>query len=125
MPSLPRSKARQVSSLGESPAEARRRMSSSGDTTAPSGQADAAVLDGAPPSPRHIAAMREQEGFGGGPEEADGSVEEGTETAAPPSPEKAMHMIQQLSQEKLQVQTELTAALAKLGRYEAQFGEID
>lgn len=118
------SNAKQVSSLGETPAEARRRMSSSGGAV-PSGQADATARDGAPPSPRHIAAMREQEGFGGGPEEADGSVEEGTETAAPPSPEKAMNMIQQLSQEKLQFQTELTAALAKLGRYEAQFGTID
>lgn len=71
-----------------------------------------------------MAAMREQEGFSGGPVE-NGTVEEAEETTAAPSPDKAMEMIQQLSQDKLTLQSERDAAINKLQRYEARFGEID
>lgn len=115
-----KSNARQVSSLGESPAEARRRMQSSGG-----GEAPASPAASGPPSPQHVAAMREQEGFGGGPDTADGSVEEGVELAEPPTPSKAMETIRQLSQDKNQAITERDAALALVGRYKAVYGELD
>jgi hypothetical protein len=120
-----KSNAKQVSSLGESPAEARRRMQSSGGGTAP--QSETRPPGGAQqvgPTPRHIAAMRDQEGFGGGPVEG-GTVEEAPDLAEPPTPSKAMETIRQLSQDKNQLRAELDAALNKLQRYEARFGEID
>lgn len=119
------SNARQVSSLGESPAQARRRMEASGGGSTP--QAETRPPAGESrvgPTPKHMAAMREQEGFSGGPVE-NGTVEEAEETTAAPSPDKAMEMIQQLSQDKLTLQSERDAAINKLQRYEARFGEID
>lgn len=118
-----RSNAKQVSSLGETPAEARRRMSESGG--APAAQAEESPAAAGPPSPRHIAAMREQEGFGGGPETADGSVEDAPELAEPPSPSKAMETIRQLSQDKNQAIAERDSALALVERYKNKFGELD
>ena len=120
MPGLQPTKAKQVDSLGETPAEARARMQSSGASakaaTSPSGIAGA--------SPRHIAAMREQEGFGGGPTEG-GTVEDAPDLVEPPTPSKAMESIRQLSQDKLQLQSELDAALNQLQRYRATYGELD
>jgi hypothetical protein len=125
-PSRPNS-ATQVSSMGETPAEARRRMASSGG-------ADGARTEAAPPlgeevegplGPQHIAAIEQAEGgFSGGPVDG-GTVEDAPDEIEPPTPSKAMDTIRQLSQDKLQLQTELDAALAKLGRYESKFGELD
>lgn len=122
-----KSNAKQVSSLGESPAEARRRMQSSGgagsvesETRPPLGEEVKGPL-----TPQHIATIREaEEGFGGGP--GDGaSVEEGIETAEPPTPSKAMEMIRQLGQEKIQLLTERDSALGVVERYKARYGELD
>lgn len=124
MPTVRKKQAHQVSRLGETPAEARRRMQTSGGAAAPQSETRRAPADDAPPTPQHIAAMRDQEGFGGGPPE-NATVEEAPDLAEPPTPSKAMETIRQLSQDKLQLQTELDAALAKLGRYEAQYGELD
>lgn len=126
----PTSKAKQVSSLGESPAEARRRMGSSGGGATPEAASRPPLSDadsgaGRPLSDVEVATIREkEEGFSGGPAEGD-TVEESADLIEPPTPEKAVDTIRQLSQDKLQLQTELDAALAKLQRYEAQFGEID
>ena len=117
-----KSNARQVSSLGESPAEARRRMQSSGGGEAP---APAAPVARGPPGPQHIAAMREQEGFGGGPADEDAIVEERAGDEAAPTPSKAMETIRQLSQDKNQAITERDAALNLVSRYKAAFGELD
>lgn len=114
MPGLQPTKAKQVDSLGETPAQARRRMQSSG---APVGEASGT-------SPKHIAAMREQEGFGGGPTESS-TVEEAPDLVEPPTPSKAMESIRQLSQDKLQLQAELDAALNQVQRYRAKYGELD
>lgn len=117
-----KSNARQVSSLGESPAEARRRMQSSGGAAI--AETAAAPAATGPPGPRHVAAMREQEGFGGGPGD-DGTVEDAPELTKPPTPEKAMAMIRQLGQEKLQLLTERDSALQLVERYKSAFGELD
>lgn len=102
-------------------------MQSSGGGEAPAAEAKPPLgeqVDG-PLKPEHIAAIREaDEGFSGGPPQ-DAAVEEAEDATPPPSPTKAMDTIRQLSQNNLQLQTELDAALAKLQRYEAQFGEID
>lgn len=94
------------------------------DGGAPQAETRPPVADSAPPSPRHIAAMREQEGFGGGPPE-NGTVQEAGDLADPPSPAKAMEVIRQQAQEKNQLQSELDAALNKIARYEAAYGEVD
>lgn len=121
MPQAPPSqqiKPTQVAKLGESPADARRRMASGATVEQPVGQ----EVEG-PLTPEQMAAIREaEEGFSGG---AGGTVEDAVETTEPPTPSKAMETIRQLGQEKLQLQTELDAAYGKLGRYEAKFGEID
>lgn len=127
MPELPKNSATQVSSLGETPAEARRRMQSSGGGSAP--QAETQLPAGkeveGPLTPQHIAAIQEaDEGFSGDPVSG-GTVEEAPDMTEPPTPSKAMETIRQLSQDKNQLRTELDAALNKLQRYEAQFGEID
>lgn len=121
------SKATQVSRLGESPAEARRRMQTSGGAGEASSETQPPLgkeVKG-PLTPQHIAEIREaEEGFGGGPTSG-GSVEEATDLAEPPTPSKAMEMIQQLSQDKLQLQTELSSALNVVERYRARYGELD
>lgn len=120
------SNAKQVSRLGETPAEARARMQSSGGGAAPQVETAAPLSeDSSEPTPaQHVAAMREQEGFGGGPTE-DSTVEETTDQTAPPSPEKAMETIRQLSQEKIQLITERDAACALVERYRAKHGDLD
>jgi hypothetical protein len=115
--------ATQVPSMGETPAEARRRMTSGGgtaETTSPFGE----EIKG-PLQPQHLAAIEEAEGgFSGGPVDG-GTVEDAPDEIEPPTPSKAMETIRQLSQDKLQLQTELDAALAKVGRYEAKYEEVD
>lgn len=128
MPTLPKNKARQVSSLGESPAEARRRMQSSGGAAAPKTEAKPPLGEevAGPLQPKHIAAIREaEEGFSGGGPTRDGTTQEVEETTEPPTPSKAMEVIRQLSQEKLQLQSELNAALNLIGRYKVAHGELD
>lgn len=126
MPTLQPPKANQVSSLGETPAEARRRMAHSGGGSTPQSETRPPLgekVEG-PLTPEHMKAIRDaEEGFSGGG--TDGSVEDVEETTEPPTPSKAMETIRQLSQDKLQLQSERDAALNKLQRYEAQFGEID
>lgn len=119
-----KSNARQVSSLGETPAEARRRMQSSGGAAAPSSETTSAPAAVGPPSPRHIAAMREQEGFGGGPSE-ESTVEEASDLTEPPTPSKAMETIRQLSQDKNQAITERDAALQLVERYRNKYGDLE
>lgn len=124
MPTVPKNQAQQVSRLGETPAEARARMAAGGGADSPQSETRPAAADATPPAPRHIAAMREQEGFGGGPP-ADGTVEDALDLVEPPTPSKAMEVIQQLSQDKNQLRAELDAALNKVARYEAKYGELD
>ena len=113
--------------MGETPAEARRRMASSGGADGASAEATPPLgeeVEG-PLQPQHLAAIEKAEGgFSGGPADG-GTTEDAPDEIEPPTPSKAMETIRQLSQDKLQLQTELDAALAKLGRYEAQFGELD
>lgn len=115
--------ATQVSSMGETPAEARRRMASGGaaaETKPPLGE----EVEG-PLQPQHLAAIEEAEGgFSGGPVDG-GTVEEAPDEIEPPTPSKAMETIRQLSQDKLQLQTERDAALSKVARYEEKYGELD
>lgn len=120
------SNAQQVSSLGETPAQARARMASGGgsDAATESQPPLGKKVDG-PLTPQHIAAIRDaDEGFGGGPT-AGGAVEDVEEMAEPPTPAKAMDMIRQLSQDKTQLMTERDAALNKVARYEKKYGELD
>lgn len=122
MPAIQPIKARQVSSMGESPAEARRRMESGGASTPrPQGKGKQVAQLTA----EHMAAIREaDEGFrplSGSSDEP----EEVAETTEPPTPSKAMEVIRQLSQDKLQLAAERDAALNLIERYEAQFGELD
>lgn len=114
---------KQVSSLGESPAEARRRMASGGrnDERVPQGRGKFVPTL----TPQHMAEIREsQEGFAGGP--AGGTTEDVDEPLdSHPSPTKAMEMIRQLGQEKMQFLTERNAALSLVERYKAKYGELD
>lgn len=116
-----KSNARQISSLGETPAEARARMKSSGGGTEappPLGE-EVKVL-----TPQHIAAIRaEEEGFSGAGQ--DGSVEDAPELIEPPTPSKAMNMIRQLGQDKMQLLIERDSALNLVARYKFAFGELD
>lgn len=126
MPAIPKNQAKQVRTLGESPAEARRRMQSSGGAGEPE-------LEARPPlgqevkgplQPQHIAAIEAAEGgFKGGA--SDGPVEDYEEPVEPPTPSKAMETIRQLSQDKLQLQTERDSALNLVSRYKAKYGELD
>lgn len=122
------SNAQQVSKLGESPAEARRRMSSGGGSAATAESETQPPLGEEVKGPlkaEHIAAIREaDEGFGGGPVSG-GTVEDAEELTEPPTPAKAMDMIRQLSQDKVQLSTELDAALKKVARYENKYGPLD
>lgn len=122
MPTIQPPKANQVDRLGETPAEARERMSSGGGETvtrAPLGQEVEQL------TPSHIAKIREaDEGFSGGPASG-GTVEDAEELTEPPTPSKAMDMIRQLSQDKRQLETERDAAINKVQRYEAKYGELD
>ncbi len=120
-----KSSARRVDSMGETPAEARRRMQPSGATEGVTDPPSAgAQVDGSL-TPAHMAAIREaDEGFGGGPVDG-GTIEDAEETIEPPTPSKAMAMIQQLGQDKIQLQTELDAALNVVARYRAAYGGID
>jgi hypothetical protein len=122
MPTLAKNQARQVSRIGETPAEARARMRAAEgkSESEPKGE----EVEG-PLSPEHLAAIREaEEGFGGGPVDG-GTVEEAEETTEPPTPSKAMEVIRQLSQDKLQLQAEQDSALNLVARYKAQYGELD
>lgn len=114
------SKAKQVSSLGETPAEARARMQSAASTPDASGGVELAPPPGVP-----LAVSEEIEGFGGGPAPEDAIVEERAGDEAAPTPSKAMDMIRQLGQDKVQLQTELDAALNLVERYKAVHGELD
>jgi len=81
-------------------------------------------VDG-PLGAEHMAAIRQaDEGFKDS-DKRDGTVEEAEELTEPPTPSKAMDMIRQLSQDKLQLSTERDAALDKVARYEAKYGELD
>lgn len=119
MPALPKNKAHRVSRLGETPAEARARMASGGSKSQPRGEQVDELL------PQHIAAIRAaDEGFKGGPAEG-GTVEDAEETTEPPTPSKAMDMIRQLGQEKMQLMAERDSALNLVERYKARYGELD
>lgn len=124
---MPRIKAKEVSQLGETPAEARARMTRSAPAATGVAEAFAAAaqpeLSTSAPA-RHYAAMMEQEGFAAPPGVEDPTTEDAVETTEPPTPTKAMAMIRQLSQEKLQMQTELDAALHIIALYKDAFGEL-
>lgn len=121
-----KSNAKQVSSMGETPAEARHRMASGG--------ADAPAAETPPPlgqevkgplTAQHLAAISAQEEGFSGTAISGGTVEDAEETTKPPSPSKAMEMIRQLGQEKIQVLAERDAAIGLVDRYKAAFGELD
>lgn len=113
-------RAKQISRLGETPAEARARMKQSGGAAEPTlGGQQVAQL-----TPSHLAAIAEQEeGFSGGA--SDGPVEDYEEQTEPPTPTKAMALIRQLSQDKAQLQAELDVAYSLINRYKAEYGELD
>lgn len=122
---------RQVKSMGETPAEARQRAAEAAaagpkppDATGPDGPQGQGE-EVAEFTAEHLASIREaEEGFSA-PSAEGATVETGEETTEPPSPEKAMDMIRQLSQDKLQLQTELSAALNLVDRYRAAHGDLD
>lgn len=117
--------AKQVSTLGETPAEARRRLASEASDPIPAGPQG--IGEEVPElTAEHVAAIREaEEGFTAPASAEEEAPQIAEETTAPPSPEKAMDMIQQLSQEKIQFQTELDAAYGVITRYKAKYGELD
>jgi hypothetical protein len=118
-----KSNAKQLSSLGETPAEARARMKSAGSAQSSSPQLRGEEVPEL--LPQHIAAIREaEEGFKG-TAVSGGTVEDAEETTEPPTPSKAMEMIRQLGQEKIQFQTERDSALNLVERYRSQFGDLD
>jgi hypothetical protein len=133
MTRMPRqeSRAKQVPSLGESPAEARARMSAEaagheeaipprGIAEAPQGQ----EVEG-PLTPQHIAEIEAKEGGFQGEAVSGGITEERGDREELPSPSKAMDMIRQLSNDKIQLQTERDAALYQVERYRALYGDLD
>ena len=120
-----KSNTKQVSQLGESPAEARAKMQSSGGAEVQT-QPDAIGEEvKGPLKPEHMKAIRAvEEGFGGGPIEG-GTVEEAGDAIEAPSPTKAIETIRQLSQDKMQLLTERDSALNLVEQYRARFGELD
>lgn len=126
----PRRKARQVGSIGESPAEARAKQESSG-TIVPT---EGALTVPAPPRGEEVtgpltnaqlAAIEESEGGFKDNGVRDGVVQDVEETAEAPSPEKAVEMIRQISQDKLQLTTERDVALHIIERYRNLYGDLD
>jgi hypothetical protein len=115
------SKAKQVSSLGETPAQARARMQSAA-ATSPDASGGVAL---APPPGVPLEVSEEIEGFGGGPAPEDAIVEERAGDEAAPTPSKAMEMIRQLGQDKVQLQTELDAAFNVIERYRGKYGDLE
>lgn len=121
---------RQVPSMGETPAEARQRAAEAARVGVPDKQMQAGttVTQGQEVpelTAEHLSFIREaEEGFSA-PSAKSATVETGEETTEPPSPEKAMNLIRQLSQEKIQAISERDAALALVERYKSAFGEVD
>lgn len=122
MAGLQPTKAKQLKTLGETPAEARKRMASSAgaEVEQPKGM----EVEG-PLTPAHLAAIEAEEGGFKDTGKSDGPPQDLDELAEPPSPSKAMEVIRQLSQDKNQLQAELDAALHQVQRYRAQFGDLD
>lgn len=117
-------KAKQVSRLGETPAEARAKMSRTEGVQAEVEQPVGTEVKG-PLTPQHLAAIEAEEGGFKDTAVKDGPVEDVPETAEAPTPEKAMAVIRQLSQEKNQLQAELDAALNLIQRYRGIAGDLD
>lgn len=118
---LQRIKPTQVSSMGESPAQARRRMETSGAATPEQPQARGEEVPEL--TAEHMAAIRKaDEGFRGGP---GGTFEEAEELTEPPTPSKAMDMIRQLSQENVQLMTERNVALDLVEHYRTKYGDLE
>lgn len=116
------SKAHRVTSLGETPAEARAKMAA---TSAQSSTHTPSPL-AMPPVPGVPNVVSDEiEGFGGGPEPEEAIVEERAGDEHAPTPDKAMAVVRQLSQEKIQAVSERDAALDKIQRGELLFGEWD
>lgn len=112
---------RQVKSMGETPAEARQRAAEAAAAGAPQGKGEEVPEFTA----EHLSSIREaEEGFSA-PSAEGATVETGEETTEPPSPEKAMKTIRQLSQDKNQAIAERDAALGLVERYRAQYGDLD
>lgn len=119
MPAMKRNTGTQLPSIGETPAEARKRMAA-GDPPEPKGEEVKGPLQ-----PQHLAAIEAAEGgFSGAPVDG-GPVEDYEEPVEPPTPTKAAEMIRQLSQDKIQLQAEYDAAVNLLERYKAAYGELD
>ncbi len=122
MPQVPQTKAKQVRRLGETPAEARKRMGSSDGAKVE--QPQGTKVEG-PLTPAHLAAIEAAEGGFKDTGKSDGPPQDLDELSEPPSPSKAMDTIRQLSQDKNQLQAELDAALNQVQRYRQQFGDLD
>lgn len=131
MPQVPQRKAHQVRSLGETPAEARARMKSERGAEVEQPQAEEAKVEPqgqeveGPLTPAHLAAIEAAEGGFSDTGVSDGPPQEVDELAEPPTPEKALEVIKQISQEKNQLQAELDGALQLVQRYRLEFGDID
>jgi hypothetical protein len=122
MPGMGRIEAKQLPNLGETPAEARKRMESSSGAEVE--QPRGTEVEG-PLRAEHLAAIEAEEGGFKDTGRSDGPPQDLDDLAEPPSPSKAMEVINQLSQEKNQAFSELDAALALVQRYRAKFGELD
>lgn len=117
--------ARKLDSLGESPADVfervRREAREDNEVTiAPQSLTGGGSLPPVPGVPTAVSA--ELEGFGA--VENPVVVEDDTPVEAP-SPEKAIAMIQTLSQTNQQLQVELDAAYNVIDRYKERFGDLE
>jgi hypothetical protein len=76
--------------------------------------------------PAHMAAISAaDEGFSQPSKTDDSPAVEFEDKVEPPSPQKAIEVIRQLTQDKLQLLSERDAALNLVARYEQHFGELD
>lgn len=118
--------ARKLDTLGESPADAFERMrqeardAEGGADASPPALTGGASLPPVPGVPSAVSA--ELEGFG---QVENPTVAEDDAPVEAPSPEKAIAMIQTLSQTNQQLQTELDAAYNVIDRYKETYGELD
>lgn len=124
MPQLQPIKAKQVKQLGETPAQAAKRVAAERRGEATVEQPKGTEVEG-PLTPAHMAAIEAEDGGFKDTGVSDGPPQELEELTEPPTPSKAMDMIRQLSQDKNQLQTELDAALNLVQRYRREHGELD
>lgn len=117
------SKAKQVSRLGESPAEARKRMSESAARPDPDARTGGGTLPPIAGVPLKVSA--ELEGFGGPPVDGNEVQEQERGDSHAPSPTAAVNMLRELGNQNNQLKEELSAAFGVIELYKSKFGELD